>query len=261
MGQVTLGTTQTLVDALGRARRAELDAYVLANRRLIAALGDAASRGCDVHVRLCKRPHGDARLGRTNEALARRLRARGVEVTLAPAYGPHSRHDKVALVGSRLFIDDRNWRSSPDETIVIQRARSLRTQTKAAALELERRLLAGGRGHDVLVSTETLGPGPIADVVAARARRGDRVRLLYNAAEGNAAARETTVRKLRAAGVELRPSTANHKVAVVGNRAWLGSANATAAGAGAGRESGVLVGGTLARTIRERAEQIWRRAQ
>lgn len=237
------------------ARRVTIDAYVLRNSRLIDALELAAERGARVTVRL-----GDPELPSQRAAnvdAMHQLSSHGVDVVLEPGYGPRALHDKVAIVDGVLFRDDRNWTTGEWETVLVGAQSSTRrlTLSKKEALAMEASLIRHGKGGDIIVSTESLGPGQIVDALVERAKHGDRVRLLYSPRTTDVG-RVDALRRLRAAGVKVRRSCADHKICVVGDRAWIGSANATA-GASSLREWGSLVRGLVSSQLRRTLEHVW----
>jgi phosphatidylserine/phosphatidylglycerophosphate/cardiolipin synthase-like enzyme len=257
-GAIGLTSIDAVVAAIEGGRNVRLDAYVIENRRLIGALEHAAAGGASVEVHLCAKPHDEDRLGDRNRRLARELQAFGVQVTSDPAFGRGSRHDKVAVVDGTAYFDDRNWRTDDAAILCEPSAAARPLQTKAAVLSEEARLISNGGGHDVLVSTESLGAGPVVDALVERARRGDRVRLIYNPAESTRT-QASALERLRSAHVEIEQSAENHKLAIVGNVAWMGSANATCVGGptGAGLEWGRVVTGGVAASLAQTAENIW----
>jgi len=250
------GTTQTLIDGLPGAKRVELDTFVLRNSRLIDALEVAAESGTDVRVRL-----GDPTAGSQRKANLKAkddLERHGVNVAIQPGYGPDAIHDKIARVDDVIYRDDRNWTTGEWETVLVDdrsRAGQDVTTTKAAALVDEVELIRHGKGHEVLVSTESIGPGPVVDALIARAKQGDHVRLMYKPGLHDLG-RDDALRRLRRAGVSIRESSANHKICIVGDRAWIGSANATS-GAALMREWGQTVTADLAAQLRRTLEHVW----
>ncbi|MBV8355324.1 MAG: hypothetical protein JO101_08395 [Candidatus Eremiobacteraeota bacterium] len=229
-----IGTTQTLIDHVRHAQDVRLKAYLLRNPHLIAALEEAGDRGAHVEVRLCGdpvEPKPDAHLKERNQHTIDELRKHHVDAQPDDTTGPGALHVKVAKVDGRTFYDDRNWCTAADETVIVdERAGDPRiAHTKRAALAKEADLIRTAPGREVFVSTEALGPGPVADAIEWRAARGDSVKLLYDPAEivdGDA-----LFARLRSAGVEVRACHQARKIAAAPGRAWLGSANASPGGA------------------------------
>ena len=241
------------------AHDVSLDAFVLRNPRLIDALESAAESGAHVTVRLGD-PKKSAQRSANLEA-ARALKDHGVHVAIQPGYGPDAIHDKIAVVDGTVFRDDRNWTTGCWETVLIEDRLSGddRATTKHDALAREAALIRHGKGHDIIASTESLGPGPIVEALIERAKRGDRVCLMYSPATKDRG-RGDALRRLHAAGVKVRRSRADHKICAVGSRAWIGSANATAGAAGL-HEWGQIVGGDLAAQLRRTLEYVWATAK
>jgi hypothetical protein len=253
---VRLGSTQSLIDAIDDARSIRLETYVLGNPRLVDSLERAAKRGADVEVSICGDPAGDKRLVRENVQMIKALQKNGVSVHVELGEGADSLHAKTAVVDDQLFLDDRNWTESPWETVLRLDAGANAgiVRTKQEALHSEAALIERASGKDLLFSTETLGPGPVADALLEKARAGGHVRVMYNAdinIEGSA----DTVRRLRQAGVEIRDTHESRKITVAGDYAWIGSANATRGGPE--RDWGMIVQGELAQRLDAIAERTW----
>jgi len=223
---LALSSESAVLAAIAVAKRVEVDAYMLGSAGLIRALEDAAARGAGVTVRLCADPYRSDGLARANARLAERLRADGIDARLVP-----EEHAKTVRADGATFYDDCNWRASDDDTILrddVPDDPGVAT-TKGAALELERRLLAGAeRGDRIDVETESFGNGPISGALARAARAGACVRLLVDARELRRNARErAAISAMRRAGVVVRATDATEKFAVTDAGLWLGSANAT----------------------------------
>jgi len=255
---VALGRTVDLVTAIGGARNIDLEVYLLRNPLLLFSLERAARRGANVSVHFGDPLDASQRKGNL-EAMAA-LASAGARVAIDPGYGPQSLHEKVATVDGVLYLDDRNFTSEQSETVLIDSRPEQRcyAQTKAEALAQEAQTIARGRGHDVIVSTEALGPGPVADALIARAKRGDDVRVMYDPATHDPGVQ--LLEKLRRAGVTLRCSAQRHKIAVAGDTAWIGSANASPGNATT-REWGARVGRSLSALLRETLEYCWSTAK
>ncbi|HTX02087.1 MAG TPA: phospholipase D-like domain-containing protein [Candidatus Acidoferrales bacterium] len=252
-----------VVAAIDRAKCIKLDAYVLGRGTVFHALERAADRGADVSVDLCDSPAGNDDAKSWALSITKELREHGIRVVTEPGVGLGSTHAKVALIDDRVFYDDRNWRSSggDDAILATDVDEALPLRSKGDVIAEEAALIRSGEGHEILVATESFGPGPIAKALLERAQRGDDVRLIYNAAEPTRG-RDDTLAALQNAGVRIEQSNENHKLACVGNRVWIGSANATVTGGdtGAGREWGVELHGALAAKVEARAEDLWHEA-
>ncbi|MGH7684438.1 MAG: hypothetical protein ACREMT_08840, partial [Vulcanimicrobiaceae bacterium] len=178
---VSLASIADLADSIRRAHSVELDAYVLRNPLIVYSLESAARAGAHVTVRLGdpgRAPERDANL-----TAMRELAAAGADVVAQPGFGPHASHAKIAVIDNAVYLDDRNFTGDESETIVLERPKIAdRTyeQTKSAALAGEATMIRESSGHDVILATESLGPGPVVDALCERARRGDDVRVMYN---------------------------------------------------------------------------------
>jgi hypothetical protein len=260
---VQLVALTDVVAAIDRAKSVKLDAYVLGRGAVFHALERAADRGADVSVDLCNDPAGKDDAKKWSASIAQELVDHGIRVVTDPAWGLGSTHAKVAIVGDHVFYDDRNWRSSGGSDVIlatdIDEAFPLRS--KAEVIADEATLIRSGEGHAILVATETFGPGPIAKALLERAQRGDDVRLIYNPTESTHG-RENALSALRDAGAHIEQSNENHKFACVGDRVWVGSANATITGGdtGVGLEWGTELHGALAAKLDAQAEQLWHEA-
>jgi hypothetical protein len=202
-------------------------------------------------------PGGEA-ADAANQAAVDALRARGVDAAFVEPSGPPL-HMKALIADGTLFLDDRNWPSDGRETILatddpgaVAAVRSALAgeppgtggaagpgefaTVKRRALALEARTLAAGSGDPpggaradrVECESESFGPGEVCDALRRRAEAGAHVRLLVASRElGTPEVR--ALRGLLAAGVEVRLGERSEKIALAGGRAWVGSANATAA--------------------------------
>lgn len=253
---VSLASTADLAESIRQAHNVELDAYVLRNPLVVYSLESAARAGAHVTVHLGdpgRAPERDA-----NAAVMRALKAAGARVTPEPGFGPDALHAKIAIVDDSTYFDDRNFTSEQSETLICDRRKAgvrEHLRPKDEVLADEAKMLREGAGHDVVLATESLGPGPVVDALIERARHGDSVRVMYNRETQNPVA-ALAVARLRAAGVQLRLSAENHKIAVSGDDAWIGSANASP-GAGEQREWGMQVPEALARPLRATLEYCW----
>lgn len=253
---VSLASVGDLAENIRHARNVALDVYVLRNPLLLYSLATAARSGANVTVRLGS--PGAAPERAANAAVMRQLDAAGVHVTAEPGFGPNALHAKTAIVDDAVYLDDRNFTGEESETIVVERSKRVDSnyaRTKSAALQDEANMLRAASGHDVIVATESLGPGLVVDALIERARRGDCVRVMYNPETRDRASAQAVAR-LRAAGVHVRLSAENHKIAVAGDSAWIGSANASP-GAAEQREWGMTVPKAVAARLRETLEYCW----
>lgn len=253
---LTLSSRDAFGDVLTRARDVALCAYTLAPTGAVArALEAAADRGAHVAVRLESRPTfgRDAPAGDAS-GIARALAAHGVVVTTS-APGGSLEHLKAAVVDGVAYLDDRNWATRGHETIlrdddpadVAAVARAIAdgpnavpcagsdastrlALEKRAAFALEVDAIRMAPGDRIDVASESFGGSALSGALAERARAGDHVRLEVAA---RALATDPTGREhavlahLAAAGVEIRAVGSDEKFADLGDRVWVGSANAT----------------------------------
>ncbi len=251
---VALPTRQQFVDAVDVASRVTLSAYELSTRgKVTAALERAADRGARVAVTLEGAPYGDAvdagRAAFENEETAAALRRHGVTVQLT---GPRDLplHMKAAVVDRAAYLDDRNWPSSGSDTLVsttdatdVAAVRSALAGTpastadlateKSRALGMEAETIYEAPGDRVDVESESFGTSVVSAALRDRAAAGAHVRLIVarrEFAHANSVERSSLAR-LAAAGVEIRLASGAEKLCVAGDRAWVGSANATYASA------------------------------
>ena len=246
---ITLAPRSAFEAALAAASDVALGSYTLAPGGPIArALEAAADRGACVVVRLDGHPtfgHSGSGDGFA-QTIVRDLVAHGVRVeTTGPSDPPA--HLKAAVIDGVAFLDDRNWASRGEETIVrddepadvsaIRKAIAGRPAAcgsvaleKRAALAAEAATIATAPGDSVDIASESFGGCAVSAALVARAASGTHVRLEVDAqvlASDRSGRERTLLAHLAAKGVEIRAVSTNAKMAVCGNRAWLGSANAT----------------------------------
>ena len=242
-------TQAAFVSALARASDIELSAYVLEpDSPVTRALESAGDRGASVSLVLEADPYagrtGTDDLAARNRRVAAALEAHGARVTWTVPGLPV--HMKAAVVDGTAFLDDRNWpadrrdtivaTTDPDDVGVTRSAlegkpasdRHLATE-KRAALALEARSIRFGTGDRVDVETESFGYSAVSKALVARAQAGAHVRLLVAKREFDEGGRteRASLRRLERAGVEVRIVANDEKLAIAGDRAWAGSANAT----------------------------------
>lgn len=232
----TLASTEGVLRALRSARDVTCVSYALPPGPVLDGLASAARRGARVVVRLEGTPYDDAAGGlqRANAAAVAALRSAGADARLLQrAPGEASLHAKAIAADGALYLDDCNWPRGGCDTIVREDAssRARIATTKRAALASEARTIAAASRACVDIESESIGAYNSAfAAIDARAKRGGRVRLLVSARDlrGNAKER-AALTKLANDGVQVRSCPASEKFALAGARAWLGSANATAA--------------------------------
>lgn len=224
-----LSSTRQMLAALSHAREIDAQGYTL-HGPVLHALEGAARHGAHVVVRLEGRPYGDPNgsLARENSRLVAQLRDAGADAQLG-----HPLHAKAIAVDSTLYLDDRNWSlrdlvlrdDDPADVASIPAA-------KHEALAAEAQLLRGARAGDgVVVESESFGCcNAVYSALIDLGQAGASPRLLICASELRGNDRERRVlERLVHDGVRVRVCNASDKLAVAGDRAWCGSANATVA--------------------------------
>ena len=222
---VTLSSTREALAAIAGARDVRVSAYMLREGPMVDALEDAARRGAHVAVRLEGAPYGRSAdsLAKCNARIVARLRASGADACLDDGV-----HSKEIDADGAVFLDGRNW--GIDDFVVRDDDRAGLDVGKAQALEGEAALLASAADADrVIVESETFGAGnPVYRALDALGLAGRKPRLLVGSRTLRANATERgALERLRRDGVEIRTVADSEKFAIVGNRAWAGSANAT----------------------------------
>lgn len=196
---------------------------------MLDALESAARRGAKVRVRLEGRPSPDAAGGlrRHNVTVISELRACGADASLIDEDGTATLHAKAATIDGTLYADDVNFAGSGTLLRARPAPRTL-VWRKSEALELEARLLERAR-VPVAVETESLGSGnAVYSALERIGRAGLHPRLLVSR-EALTTKERSLAARLNAAGVQIRACGANEKLAIAGDCAWIGSANATSA--------------------------------
>ncbi len=246
---VTLSSQAQLLRALDRAKEVTLVAYLLPRGAVFDALAAAARRGARVTVRLEGKPYYDARGGvhRLNRSAVAELTRAGADARLVDedGVGP-SLHAKAAVVDGALYLDDVNFShgasgtilrdSTPTDAQMLRDAIDRRSDPpsttfalrKSDALTLEAALLARARANaDVVVESESIGTGSaIYSKLERLGRAGCAPRLLVSR-QALSDEEHRVLAHLSASGVGVRVCNSNEKFALTGNRAWVGSANAT----------------------------------
>ena len=258
-----LGSLTDVMTSIRGARNVVVEAYTL-RRAMVEALEDAARHGTVVSVELERRPYGSKRggLAQVNRRLAAALRAAGARVRLS-----HPIHAKTIAVDATLYLDEKNWNAGD---IIVREddptAVAAIPMKKADALAEEADLLATAQKSDgAIAESESFGAGNATYfALRALASRGAAPRLLVNEADLRGNARElTALQNLAADGVQVRVCKDTAKLAVSGDAAWLGSANATyAEGNWAMPDWGLCTRNpTIVDTVRARLESQWRTAK
>ncbi len=249
--------------ALTRARQIDVQAYTL-HGPVLYAVEAAARRGADVTVELEGRPFESSKgqLATENRRLARELRAAGARATLG-----HPLHAKAIVTDGTLYLDEKNWGK---QDLVLREDDPLEARAipmnKRDALALEASLLNGaGPSDDAIVESESFGTSnAVEHALAVLGRAGAAPRLLVDARDLRSDSREKAIlERLVSAGVRVRLCDDSEKLAAAGERAWLGSANATSPfGRGAMTDWGIdTADATIARAVRDRLERQWATAR
>lgn len=257
-----LSSTAQVVDALRRSRTVEAQVYTIRGK-VLQALEDAARRGAHVEVRLEAEPASDSKgaLTRRNHALVAQMRAAGIDATLQSHV-----HAKRIDVDGTVFLDEKNFDGNADLVLRDDDANDPAIAScKSGALAGEAALLNGAsRGDAVIVESETFGVTAVSSALRALARNGESPRLLVcqRTLSGNAHER-AELESLAAAGVQVRVCKDSAKLAVAGERAWLGSANATSAwGQFDMTDWGACTSdAAITAAVRERLEDTWAAAR
>ncbi len=258
-----LSSTGEVIESLASAREVYVEAYTL-HGPILRALEGAAIRGVHVVVRLESRPYDDARghLAEENVRVAGELCAAGVDARLADPV-----HAKRISIDGTLYLDEKNWHGGdivlrdddPAEAAAIP-------MTKHDALAQEARLLGQPAARaGAIVETESFGA---ANATYAALRTlglsGAKPKLLVseNDLRGNARER-SALEDLVRDGVRVRVCRDSAKLAVAGDCAWVGSANATYAdGKWAMPDWGLCTGdATIVDAVRSRLESDWQTAK
>ncbi|MBV8116797.1 MAG: hypothetical protein JOZ01_02400 [Candidatus Eremiobacteraeota bacterium] len=239
--------------AIRGAREIDVLAYTLRPGPTIGALEAAATGGARVNVRLEGAPFDDGggALTKYNGQVVKELCRFGIDARLAHTDRSQAPvHAKAIVVDRRLFLDDRNWNSNdfivsendPQAVAAVTGAVDGRTGDdpvtrafaihKRDALVREAALLRAAQiGESPIVETESFGLGnAVYGALDELGKRGLAPRLLVCATELKGNKREkTALARLVNDGVTVRVTRGTEKFAVVGKRAWIGSANASLA--------------------------------
>jgi hypothetical protein len=258
---VELSSTAEVCQAVRRGRHVDLAAYTLWGPALYAVEA-AAQRGAEVTVHLEAQPFNNPHLAEENRRISAHLRAAGATVTLG-----HPLHAKVLDVDGTLYLDEKNWRSDdvvlrvgdPSEAAKIP-------MIKHEALACEGELIGTATDADrVIVESESFGCcNDVYGELRKAGLAGASPRLLVCASDLSGNAREHEVLgELVRDGVTVRVCNDSEKLAAAGDRAWLGSANATSAAPGFDSTDWGLDtrNSEIVATVRSRLERQWQHAR
>lgn len=260
---VELSSPSALSGALGCAKQIAVQGYTL-RRPMLRVLESAAGRGAQVSVELEGSPRDDPHggLARENRRIVAELRSAGVDARLGDPV-----HAKAIVADGTLFLDDRNWNASDivlrdDDPADAASIPMLKHEALAAEAAM---LRAAAREDGVLVASESFGCcNSVYSALSALAKRGAAPRLVVCERELHGDARERNVlRALERDGVRVRVSRDTEKLALAGDRAWIGSANATVAFGRADLPDWGLRSRdpAIVAAVRERIESEWNRAR
>jgi len=241
---VTLSSLQRFLGALGTATDIVFDTYILQARgKVFRALEAACRRGAHVVVRVARDPYENPDGSSRNVDAVDALRALGADARVT-----ENTHLKGALLDGVGFVDDCNWKQdgsdtilrddSPDDIRMIHDAAAGRidpgTSTFATrkddALAEEKALFASsGSAEDIIVETESISFGSLTWELGTLAKEKHcHVRLIvntYDLAKPGGYREAEVLKWLEKSGVAVHLSSATEKFAIVGQAAWIGSAN------------------------------------
>lgn len=247
---VSLSSVPAALANVRAARDIAFGTYFLPPGAMREALISAARDGAHVAVTLQRDPYRNPYGERANAEAARAIRAAGGEVTLLPSdVTPF--HLKAAVCDGVAYLDDRNWTKrgpeivlrddDPADVTLVRDALHGRggadpalATRKDVALQREIDLIDRAGNSPVVVETETLNTSPLTRALMRHAAGGAATTVIVGTTARATVKQQSAIGKLRAGGVEVRTGGTNEKLALAGERAWLGSGNATgAAGRGA----------------------------
>ncbi|HZO94121.1 MAG TPA: hypothetical protein VFB22_10120 [Candidatus Baltobacteraceae bacterium] len=242
---LTVSSVPGVLAKIRTARDVALGTYFLRDGAVSDALLAAAKRGAHVRVSAQADPYGgaagDPRAGDTAR-IAGELRDAGAAVTLFPREA-RGFHLKAAVCDGVAYLDERNWTGGGKDVVVAdddpRDAALVRdgldgrggddgtlATRKDAALRKEAALLDGAPHAPALVETEYVGAGPLTRALREHAAAGGPTTLIV--AEGaHSRPERKAIASLRRDGVRVLTHGAGVKLALVGDAAWIGSANGT----------------------------------
>jgi phosphatidylserine/phosphatidylglycerophosphate/cardiolipin synthase-like enzyme len=230
---LSVSSTAEAAAAMRGAHTVSFTAYTLRRGALFDALEAAAHGGARVSVRLEGAPYRDAdgSFARVNAGVVADLRRAGVDASVsAPANAPI--HAKILDVDGTRYLDDRNFGAGDLVVRDDDPADPTLATLKRDALAAEGKLLrAAAPGEDAIVESESFGCcNAVYSALDDAAKRGLQPRVLVCARElrGNDRERDRLAH-LAADGARVRVTNEADKIALAGDRLWIGSANATAA--------------------------------
>ncbi len=241
---LTLSSVPAVLERIASARDVAFGSYFLPPGPVRDALVGAARRGAHVDVTLQADPYRNPYGERANADAARALRDAGAGVTLfASDRVPF--HLKAAVCDGTAYLDDRNWTKRGPEIVIADdtpgdvalvrdalrghggASPTLATR-KDVGLQREVALVDGAGPQPVTAESERVSTSPLTRALQRRALRGEPSTLI---ASGTHRPRREAhaLALLKADGVRVRSGGTNEKLALAGDRAWIGSGNATGA--------------------------------
>ena len=270
---VSLSSVADARSRIGAAHDIAFGSYFLGPGAMRDALTAASRRGAHVAVTLQADPYRDDSGEREHASAdsATILRDAGAEVTLLPRERAPF-HLKALVCDAVAYLDDRNWTLRGPETVLcdndpgdvaLVRAAldgsgggvhgSLATR-KDDALRAEAALIDDAGDAPVIVETERVGASKVTAALRRHALRGAATTLILAPARQPSPREHATIASLERDGVRVRAGGTNEKLALAGDRAWVGSTNATGAwGALAGQLDWGIVTGSVDVVDRVRA--------
>lgn len=242
---IALSSTARMVAALRSAHRIAFSAYFLHPGVVVSALEEAGRRGARVSVRVEAEPFGaTSRMRSDTRQALEELKAAGVDARPVRRKSPDAPgfHLKAAVCDGVAYLDDCNWNNA--DTVVRDEdrvhVRAIREAVlgcgpkhagtlaldKDVALRDETRVLVHAK-RAVSVETETIGVSVVSGELRRLAKAGVRCRLLVSERNAKKADEHKRIQSLERDGVKVRAIGVSEKLAVAGDSAWVGSANAT----------------------------------
>jgi len=260
---LALSSTREVVARLQTAREVEVEAYTI-HGEVERQLEAAARRGARVAVELEAAPYDDPRggLAKENARLVKRMTAAGIDARLADCI-----HAKAIRVDGTLYLDGKNWGKGDLVVRDDDASEAARIpMSKPQALAQEAALLREAGANDrAIVESESFGTGNVTyDALKALGAAGAAPRLLVSQRVLRNNERERAVLEhLVRDGVRVRVCSDSEKLAAAGDRAWLGSANATVTfGRADMTDWGCRTSDArIVSAVRTRLEELWQSAR
>jgi hypothetical protein len=243
---LSLSSVPAVLARIRSAHDVAFGSYFLTRGRMRNALAAAARGGAHVTVTLQKNPYGaSGERAPDNAASARLLRRAGAHVSLLERETTPF-HVKAAVCDGVAYLDDRNWTNRGPEIVIadddprdvkaVRNALAGRgggdgvalAMRKDTAQQREIAIIDRARHAPVIVETERVGESALTTALRRHARAGAPTTLVLGRAPRDYSQREAqTIARLVGDGVLIRWRGTNQKLALAGDTAWIGSANAT----------------------------------